>query len=173
MSRRRQRHRTEKQQRNALAEVSAFAGLAVIRQATRIERLAYTRTQAAQALGISTSTFDRRVLPFIETVQMDWDKRLIPTDELERLLAERRQLAQAHSARRAHHGRRARIPAEIVTRIRQEHATGASLAEIARGLNADRVNTSQGGRQWWPSTVRTVITRPNRLDTISVSAAEA
>ena len=76
-------------------EVAAFAELAVFREATRVKKLAYTRTQAAQALGISTSTFERRILPFIETVQMDWGKRFIPVDELERFLTARRQQARA------------------------------------------------------------------------------
>ena len=52
------------------------------------ERLAYTRTQAAAALGISRSTFNRRVLPSIETVEMPWGARLVPVDELKRLVAE-------------------------------------------------------------------------------------
>jgi hypothetical protein len=32
-----------------------------------------------------------------------------------------------------------------------------SLAAIAAALNADGVATAQGGRQWWPSTVRAVL----------------
>jgi hypothetical protein len=36
---------------------------------------------------------------------------------------------------------------------------GRSLSEIARELNADAVLPSQGGRQWWPSTVRAVLAR--------------
>ena len=40
-----------------------------------VERLAYTRAQAAEALGISTSTFIRRLLPFIDTVEMPWGAR--------------------------------------------------------------------------------------------------
>jgi predicted DNA-binding protein (UPF0251 family) len=55
-----------------------------------VERLAYTRTQAAEALGVSRSTFDRRVLPLRETIDMPWGTRLIPIDELERLVAEHR-----------------------------------------------------------------------------------
>jgi hypothetical protein len=78
MSRRRRRHQTEKPRRPVDPEVAAFAELAVVRQATRVKRLAYTRTQAAEALGISTSTFERRILPFIETVQMDWGKLFSP-----------------------------------------------------------------------------------------------
>jgi hypothetical protein len=59
----------------------------VVREATHVERLAYTRTQAAHALGIGRSTFTSRVLPYIETVESPWGTKLIPADELERVLA--------------------------------------------------------------------------------------
>jgi hypothetical protein len=134
----------------------------VIRDATRVERLAYTRTQAAAALGVSRSTFDRRVLPLIETIEMPWGTRLIPADELERLLAERRRPPRTRVKPPANHGRPAAIPTDIVERIRAERAGGSSLGEIARELNADGVSTAHGGTQWWPSTVRAVIVRSGR-----------
>jgi len=159
MSRRRLRRRREKAQRRAPPTTGADDVRMVVREATQVERLAYTRQQAAEALGISTSTFNRRVLPLIETLRMDWGTRLIPVDELERVLAERRQKAQAESRPPARPGRKARLSPEVVARIRDAHAQGKSLGEIARGLNADGVGTSQAGRQWWPSTVRAVLAR--------------
>jgi hypothetical protein len=131
----------------------------VVREATRVERLAYTRTQAAAALGISRSTFNRRVLPLIETVAMPWGTRLIPVDELQRLLAEQRQPARARALSRATPGRPVAVTADVVDRIRTEHAAGSSLGKIARELTADRVPTAHGGAQWWPSTVRAVLRR--------------
>jgi hypothetical protein len=131
----------------------------VAREATRVERLAYTRTQAAEALGVSRSTFDRRILPLVESVEMPWGTKLIPVDELQRLIAERRRPARAREQPRARPGRRAAIPPSIVDRIRAEHAAGRSLSQIARGLNTDRVPTAHGGAQWWPSTVRAVLRR--------------
>lgn len=89
-------------------------------------------------------------LPFIETLQMDWGTRLVPVDELERFVAERRREAREERRR-----------PEIVDSIRDQHGMGKSLSEIARGLNADGVWTSQGGRQWGPSTVRAVLVRPS------------
>lgn len=169
MSRRRLRRRTTKQ-RHVPPEVAAFAEVAIVREATLVARLAYTRTQAAQALGISTSTFNRRVLPFIETVQMDWGRRLVPVDELERFVTERRQEARAERRHPARPGRKASLSSEVVARIQHEHAEGKSLGEIARGLNADRLPTSQGGRQWWPSTVRTVLLRSSPAETARVTA---
>ena len=44
-------------------------------------------------------------------------------------------------------------------RIRSERAAGKSLAEIADGLNADRIPTAQGGRRWYPSTIRSTLER--------------
>jgi hypothetical protein len=54
------------------------------------------------------------------------------------------------------------LAVEVVTRIREQHAQGESLDAIAHELNADRVPTAQGGRQWWPSTVRAVLVRHGR-----------
>lgn len=158
MSRHRLRRRSEKARRHAFPTFGRD-GLPVVREATYVERLAYTRTQAAAALGISRSTFNRRVLPFVETIETGWGKRLVPVDELERFVVERRRKAQADRRPPARPGRKIGLPAEIVARIRDEHAAGKSLGEIARGLNVDGMRTSQGGRQWWPSTVRVVLVR--------------
>jgi hypothetical protein len=133
----------------------------IIRSAPRVERLAYTRSQAAEALGISRSTFIRRVLPYVETVEMPSGARLIPVDELERLLAERRRPATPRPSP-GRRGRPRQVPQQVVARVEAAHTAGRSLGEIARGLNADSVPTAQGGRQWWPSTVRAVLSRAGR-----------
>ena len=139
--------------------VDADVSRVVIREATYVERLAYTRAQAAAALGLSRSTFIRRVLPFVETIETGWGTQLVPVDELERLVTERRRKARAERRPPARPGRKIGLPADVATRIRDENAEGKSLAEIARGLNREGVPTSQGGRQWWPSTVRAVLVR--------------
>jgi Recombinase len=130
----------------------------VTREATRVERLAYTRTQAAAALGVSRSTFDRRVLPLIETIEMPWGTKLIPVDELERLVGERRRStrARAPSAKR---GRPEAVTPEVVEFIWAERAAGRTLRQIAADLNERRAATAHGGAQWWPSTVRAVLRR--------------
>ena len=160
VARRRVRRRTEKARRHSPSARIVGAQPPVAREATRVERLAYTRTQAAEALGVSRSTFDRRILPLVETVEMPWGTKLIPVDELQRLIAERRRPARAQKQPRARPGRRAAIAPSIVARIRAEHVAGRSLGQIARGLNADQVPTAHGGAQWWPSTVRAVLRRP-------------
>jgi hypothetical protein len=137
---------------------SAFEPRTVIRPAPRVERLAYTRSQAAEALGVSRSTFVRRVLPYVKTIEMPWGAQLIPVDELERLLAERRQPGKPRPAP-ARRGRPRQVPEQVVERVKAAHTAGRTLGEIARELNADGVPTAQGGRQWWPSTVRAVVSR--------------
>jgi hypothetical protein len=113
---------------------------------------------------VSLATLDRRVVPSIATIQTEWGARLIPVAELERFLAERRQVAVTERKRAARPGRKPGLPPGVVARICDEHATGKSLGEIARRLNADGVQTSQGGRQWWASTVRSVLVRSRLSD---------
>lgn len=129
----------------------------VIREPDFVVRLAYTRTQAAQALGISQSSL-RRLLPYVETIEMPWGRKLIPVDELERLAAERRQAAHARRPA-APPGRKPAVPPKVIARIRAARAAGRSLREIADALNAGGVPTAHGGRHWWPSTVRSVLGR--------------
>jgi hypothetical protein len=163
VSRRRLTRRSQKAQRHAAAHPAARPA-ELVREATRVERLAYTRTQAAAALGISRSTFDRRLLPLIETLDMPWGTQLIPIDELERVLAEHRRAARLRDTPRPPRGRRPTISPDVLERIRAEHAAGRSLGEIARGLAADNVPTAHGGAQWWPSTVRSIVRRSARAD---------
>jgi hypothetical protein len=43
--------------------------------------------------------------------------------------------------------------------MQRERAAGKSLAAIADGLNAAGVPTAQGGRRWYPATVRYTLQR--------------
>lgn len=150
----------EKAQRHSAPQAKEDAApVEIVRETTHVERLASTRTQAAEALGISRSTFNRRVLPVVETVEMPWGTRLIPVDELERLIVERRRSAQARLRQPAPRGRPPALPPELIQRVLAEHAAGRSLRQIADGLNASRTSTAHGGTQWWPSTVRAVLRR--------------
>ena len=138
-----------------------FDAKVVARDAQRVERLAYTRTQAAAALGISRTTFNRHVLPFVETIEIGSGSRLVPIDELKRYAAERRRAARARAIP-APPGRPSVLPDELVKEIRTAHAAGRSLAQIARELNAASTPTAHGGTRWWPSTVRAVLDRVER-----------
>jgi hypothetical protein len=142
MPRRRLRRRTKKRQRHASPASGADEVRVVVREATQVERLAYTRQQAAEALGISTSTFNRRVLPFIETLQMEWGTRLIPVDELERLVTRRRQKAQANPRPPARPGRKAALPPKVVARICDEHLKGRASARSRAAQCRRRANVA-------------------------------
>jgi hypothetical protein len=158
VAKRRQRRRREKGLRHAPRPVTPPAA-ADGHVGGPVDRHVYSREQAAQALGISLATLDRRVIPTIATVKTEWGARLIPVGELERYLAERREEPRTRTRRGLRVGRRSTLPPEVVNRIRHEQSRGASLAEIARRLNRDGIPTAQGGRQWWPSTVRAVLRR--------------
>jgi Recombinase/Bacterial regulatory protein, Fis family len=165
MSRRRQQRRADKARRQLQPTSGQTAAISqpweaapppvVVREAGHVERLAYTRSQAAQALGISRSTL-RRLLPYIETIEMPWGATLIPVDELERLARERRRTAQPR-LERATLGRKPAVSPEVVKRIHSERSAGKSLRQIATDLNAAHIPTAHGGARWWPSTVRMIL----------------
>jgi predicted DNA-binding protein (UPF0251 family) len=167
MSRRRKQRRTDKTRRHLQptpeprraiqqARPVTLPGV-VVRETEHVLRLAYTRSQAAQALGISRSTL-RRLLPYVDTIEMPWGGKLIPVDELERIAVERRKTARPR-LEPATRGRKPAVPPEIARRIHDERAAGKSLRQIAGNLNADRIPTAHGGACWWPSTVRQVLQR--------------
>lgn len=151
MSRRRHDRKVEKAHRHTTA-------VRPLRQADTVERLAYSIAQAAEALGVNPTTVSRAVVPVLETIETEWGQRLIPVDELERYVAERRRPARSRP-RAAPVGRPPAVRPDIVERIQAEHAAGKTLGQIARDLDADQVPTAQNGRRWWPSSVRTVLIR--------------
>ena len=161
MARRRQQRRRHKERRHAPIPVTPPAPRdSQVDGPT--ERLFYSREQAAHALGISLATLDRRVIPAIATIKTEWNERLIPAAEFDRYLTDRTEQPRMPRRQPSRSGRRSTLPAEVVARIRRERANGSTLAEIADRLNRDGIPTGQGGRQWWPSTVRAVLVRSGR-----------
>jgi hypothetical protein len=156
MSRRRLRRRADKVRRHT--PLPGNPPRDVVRQVEYVERLAYTRAQAAEALGVSRSTFVSRVLPYIDTIEMPWGASLIPVDELERLTSERRRAAR-RTPKPSPPGRPPVLAQDVVERISADRAAGKSLHRIAADLNADAVPTAHDGARWWPSTVRAVLGR--------------
>jgi transcriptional regulator with XRE-family HTH domain len=162
MSAKRKRRRERKLHQRRSEPKRIWAPPGALQEVDEPNRLAYTRRQAAEALGVSVSTIDRRLIPSVHTVKTPWGQRLIPFAELERFLRKHleppRELRERGSA-----GRPQSLPRRTVARIRLEYARGRGLADIARALNEDGVPTAHDGRQWWPSTVRAVLVRSNPL----------
>jgi DNA invertase Pin-like site-specific DNA recombinase len=98
-----------------------------------------TTTPAGEAMANVLATFAQ------------FERRLIGQRTREALAAKRVQGVKL--------GRPRAVPQRVVNRMRRERKAGRSLAAIADGLNADAVPTAQGGRQWWPATVRAVLAR--------------
>src|SRR6266508_894229 len=111
---RRLRRRIEKQLRHAPRPV--------VQRAETVQRLTYTRAQAAEALGVSPSTL-KRLLPYIAQVELPWGTKLIPVDELERLVAEGRRPPRERPHPSRSRGRPAILSPMLVKRIRADHAT--------------------------------------------------
>lgn len=159
VSAKRKKRRDRKLLRQHRAEPKRiWASPGELQEVVEANRLANSRKQAAEALGVSISTIDRRLVPSVNTVKTSWGQRLIPVAELERFLREHLEPPREHGERGTA-GRPPTLPPRVVERIRLQHARGHSLADIARALNDEGVPTAHGGRQWWPSTVRAVLVR--------------
>jgi hypothetical protein len=158
MSARRKRRRERKRRQRSSEPNRTWAPPGELREVEEADRLAYSRKQAAEALGVSISTIDRRVVPSVHTVKTPWGQRLIPVAELARFLLEQLEPPREPGERGAA-GRPSTLPRHVVERIRLEYARGRSLAEIARDLTDDGIPTAHGGRRWWPSTIRSILLR--------------
>ncbi len=76
-----------------------------------------------------------------------------------RLISERTKVALAQKrASGVRLGAPPLIGSEVAARVREERATGATLREIAAGLNRDEVPTVRGGK-WHASTLQRVLKR--------------
>jgi DNA invertase Pin-like site-specific DNA recombinase len=72
-----------------------------------------------------------------------------------RLISQRtREALAVKKAQGVRLGRPPTLPDKVVRRMRRERAKGRSFRAIADALNADGVPTGQGGRRWYPATVR-------------------
>src|SRR3954447_20261236 len=115
MSRRRQSRKEQMQRRRSVPveHLPSFGGAHLV-SADEVRRLTYTRSQAAEALGVSVQTIDRRVVPAIDTVKTAWGSRLIPVSELERYLAKNTKRARLRRGPEpAKRGRLAAVPEEL------------------------------------------------------------
>ncbi|MGP4054139.1 recombinase family protein [Mycobacterium sp. 4D054] len=100
-------------------------------------------------LAIDTSTPAGEATASMMAVFSQLERRLISQRTREALAVKRAQGVRL--------GRPSKLPTEIVERILADRRAGLSLAKIAAALNSDAVPTAQGGKCWYPATVKAVI----------------
>lgn len=105
-------------------------------------------------LGIDTTTIMGEAMATMAATFAQVERRRIGERTREALAVRKAQGVQL--------GRRSGVDPAVVRRIRRQRASGRTLAWIAAKLNADGVATSQGGREWYPGTVRCVLARNPR-----------
>lgn len=102
-------------------------------------------------LGVDFSTPSGEFFATMMAAMAQWEVRLVSQRTKDGLAAKREREPDWKP------GRPSGIPELLRWRIRKMRALGLTLAGIADELNADGTPTSQGGRQWYPSTVKGVL----------------
>lgn len=102
-------------------------------------------------LGVDTTTPSGEMMANVLASFAQFERRLIGQRTREALAIKKAQGVRL--------GRRPELPEPIVDRIVRERHEGRSFAAIAARLDADRVATAHGGTRWYPSTVRSVVSR--------------
>jgi hypothetical protein len=145
---------------DGLAEAPPAVPSPGLREAQKVERLAYTRRQAAEALGAASRRSTGTWFPPSRPPSCPGASgSSSPTSSI----ASCEGTASPARGRRARRtaGRPQTLPRSVVERIRLEYARGRGLSEIARALTAEGVPTAHGALKWWPSTIRAVLCRPS------------
>jgi DNA invertase Pin-like site-specific DNA recombinase len=119
-----------------------FAGLMA-----RAHRKAWSLV--ALDLGVDTTTPQGEMMASVMATFAQFERRLIGQRTRDALAVKRSQGVQL--------GRPRTLPDKVRRRIVREHEKGAGLTAIANRLNADGIATAQGGKRWYPSTVRAVL----------------
>lgn len=102
-------------------------------------------------LGVDTTTPSGELVANVMAAVAQWERRAIGQRTKDALASRRRDGVRL--------GRPPALSQEVVARIHADRKRGLSLRTIAERLNADQIPTAQGGRCWYASTVRSVLTR--------------
>src|SRR5688572_311363 len=113
-------------------------------------------------LGVDTTTPAGEMMANVMATFAQYERRLIGQRTKDALAVKR--------AAGVRLGRPQLLDAAVVARIVGERAQGASLPSIAERLNQAGVATAQGGRRWYPSTVRAVLASRAALDLEAASS---
>ena len=100
-------------------------------------------------LGVDTTTPAGEAMANVMATFAQFERRLIGQRTKEALAQKR--------AAGVRLGRPPTLPEALRQRIARERAKGQTLAAIADMLTVEGVPTAQGGRRWYPSTVRAVL----------------
>ncbi len=100
-------------------------------------------------LGVDTTTPAGEAMANVMATFAQFERRLISQRTKDALAVKRAQGVRL--------GRRSTLSRDTVVRIVQERGEGSTLQAIADGLTSDGVVTGQGGKRWYPSSVRAVI----------------
>lgn len=102
----------------------------------------------AMDLGIDLSTPSGEFMASVMASAAQWERRIIGQRTRDALAIRRAQGVQL--------GRPKTLPQPVVDRVVAARDSGHGWTAIARDLEAERVPTAQGGKQWYPATVRQV-----------------
>jgi DNA invertase Pin-like site-specific DNA recombinase len=102
-------------------------------------------------LGVDLSTPQGEFLANVMASAAQWERRIIGQRTRD-ALAEKREREPDWKP-----GRPVTLDVNVRRRIKQMRGRGMSLSAIAAKLNADEVPTAHDGKQWYASTVRSVI----------------
>lgn len=96
-------------------------------------------------LGLDSTTAQGELMASVLAVFSQFERRLIGQRTRDALAVKRAQGVRL--------GRPRSLSEDVRERIRAARAQGQTYRQIAAALNADRVPTAHGGKQWYPSTV--------------------
>lgn len=99
-------------------------------------------------LNVDTSTPSGKMMATVMMALAQWEREMIGDRTRNALAAARRQGTQL--------GRRSNVPPDVLAMIRALKGQGVSLGAIARTLNDAGVPTAQGGKAWYPATVKKI-----------------
>lgn len=102
-------------------------------------------------LDIDTTTPNGELVANMMAALSQWERRIIGERTKDALAAAR--------AKGVHLGRKVDVDEKLRRRIKGLRSRGWSYPAIAKKLNDESLPTLRGGREWYPSTVRGILTR--------------
>lgn len=100
-------------------------------------------------LGIDTSTPHGGLMAHVLASVAEYERQVIGVRTREGMEQRRRE--------GVHLGRRPKLEESLIARIVAAHESGQNMSSIARDLNAESVPTAHDGREWYASTIKTIL----------------